>query len=462
MPTPALPSDDLVPFDRMYAAIELEAQRGNWSEVSEQLKGWAAGVRGTLTAAADRRRLAALGLALLTEGSAADCRGLVTAFRPAGEAAIVALQGLLVDRASEFEARWFAGQILAKLHQVEAMTGLVAALDSEDEMTASIAIDALGHFGKAEIDLLVGELDRRDLDPDRTKIRRSLVRALTQISDPVVVAPLLSVARDPDPTIRRLAIGALSAFDDDRVVPVLIAALRDTSAPIRKTALSGLGAKAQYQREYRSADLSPSNTAPSNTAPSKAPSETSPLEPIDWLAHFQPLTLDLNLEVATQATIAIGRLSSSRAIAVLLDLLRSPLTPPPQALAIVRALLPAADRDARPESIAALLDTCTLDPERAAVTLETVRGLGRLRAIAPTAAALLADWCDTRLADAAIADLDPTLLQAIAYSFGSLRSPIARPWLARLAADPRDRVRISAASALNKLSIDRDSPRDLP
>ena len=220
MPTSARPPDRRSEFAGVYAAIEAEAQRGNWNAVSERLKDWGADTHATLPDAADRQRLAELGIALLTEGDTGDCRGLAVAFRPAGEAAIAALHDLLIDPEGEFEARWFAGQILAKLRHIEAMTALVAALDSDDEMTASIAVDTLGHFGKAEIELLVGELERTSRTPDRAKLRHSLVRALTQISDPVAIAPLPPLPRPPHPPLPPLPPPPIRAFPPQRPVPV--------------------------------------------------------------------------------------------------------------------------------------------------------------------------------------------------------------------------------------------------
>ena len=107
-----------------------------------------------------------------------------------------------------------------------------------------------------------------------------------------------------------------------------------------------------------------------------------------------------------------------------------------------------------------LLETCTLAPERYAVTLEAVRGIGRLRDRGPDVAARLAGWCEIRFGhlnsseaiDSQLAHCDPTLLQAIAYGFGTLGMPVARPWLVQLAADSRDRVRIAATNALSKLA----------
>jgi HEAT repeat protein len=230
--------------------------------------------------------------------------------------------------------------------------------------------------------------------------------------------------------------------------------LRDTSAPIRKVALTSLGAKAQYHQRYGS--LSSRN--PDNAI--GAIGTIGTIGAIDWLTHFQPLTLDLNLEVAIQAVIAIARLSSEAAIETLLNLLQSPLTPQPQALATVRALL----QNPNIRTIDALLAAFPLKnaphpPETLAIVLEIMRGLGRLREpnVTPDAAILLVNWCEGSLGNSpahSLADYDPTLLQMIAYSLGNLGNlgeSVGRSWLDRLSSDPRDRVRITAIDALRKL-----------
>lgn len=434
------PSDNSWNFDALSKEIEAEISQGNWGAVSDRLKAWSSEFRGTLREAVDRQRLLELGMALLHSGDVADCRGLAPVFRPACPEAIAQLHAMLIDPTIGFESRWFAGQILAKLNQFDAMAVLVATLESPDEMTASIAINTLSHFGRAEIDLLAGELARSSQSNAQTQNpdvrRRCIVRALAQISDPLVIAPLLSVVRDTDPAIRLLAIAALSAFDDDRILPTLLDALRDTSAPVRKAALTSLGAKAQYQQRFQSSPPRASNPE------------------IDWLTYFQPLILDLNLEVATQAVIAIGRLHSEAAIDVLIALLNSPLTPTPQAIATVRALL----QQANTRTITALLDACALpsSPQAQSITLEIIRGLGRLHesAVVLDVATLLVQWCERYLgglSDRSLADQDPDILQAIAYSLGNLGQPVGRFWLDHLASDPRDRVRITANAARQRL-----------
>lgn len=456
MPSP-LPSLSTDPwnFRALCNALKVEISQGNWSAVSDQLKDWSAEVRGTLENLADRQQLITFGMALLQSGDASECRGLAPVFRPACPEAIAPLHALLIDPDARFESRWFAGQILAKLHQADAMAVLVATIESPDEMTASIAIDTLSHFGQTEIELLAGELQRLSPADDATHstLRRCLVRAIAQIRDPLVIAPLQSVTHDPDPAIRLLAIGALSAFDADEILPLLLEALHDTSAPVRKAALTSLGAKAQYQQCYRSTTAEASSTA------------------INWLNVFQPLTLDLDLGVATQAVIAIGRLESDAAIDVLIGLLHNPLTPPSQVLATVRALL----QNAQPSSITALLDACSLtaSPHQQSITIEIIRGLGRLHGdtLVLDAATALVRWCDryfgnpenlANLANQAnqtnqtpppLTAHDPVLLQTIAYSLGNLGQSIGRSWLECLSSDPRDRVRITASVALQKLNI---------
>ncbi|NJN60531.1 MAG: hypothetical protein HC795_02415 [Coleofasciculaceae cyanobacterium RL_1_1] len=69
-------------------------------------------------------------------------------------------------------------------------------------------------------------------------------------------------------------------------------------------------------------------------------------------------------------------------------------------------------------------------------------------------ATLLVRWCERYLgglSDRPLADQDPDILQAIAYSLGNLGQPVGRFWLDHLASDPRDRVRITANAARQRL-----------
>ncbi|TAF52954.1 MAG: hypothetical protein EAZ61_07345, partial [Oscillatoriales cyanobacterium] len=121
-------------------------------------------------------------------------------------------------------------------------------------------------------------------------------------------------------------------------------------------------------------------------------------------------------------------------------------------------------------------DVCSLatSPHPQAITIEIIRGLGRLHGetLIVAAATALVDWCDRHLGgleevgnptNPPLTACDPVLLQTIAYSLGNLGQPIGRSWLDRFALDPRDRVRITASVAIQKLNITpHDTTYDTP
>jgi len=78
-----------------------------------------------------------------------------------------------------------------------------------------------------------------DKDP---QVRRAAVKALGQMKDAVVAAPLLTRALDDqDPGVRLEAARALAAFDDPKALPVLLRALKDADPDVRAGAAEGLG-----------------------------------------------------------------------------------------------------------------------------------------------------------------------------------------------------------------------------
>jgi HEAT repeat protein len=203
-----------------------------------------------------------------------------------GEGAISPLLSLLQSE-SDWEVQWFIIRILGNLQQPDTIPALVDCLVTTDHAdVAAMAAVSLSSFGQTAIAPLVSVLYH-------IPTRLLTVQALTQIRHPQALSPLLQVAEDSNPEVRAVAMEALGHFHDaPEVLPVLLAALQDPAAPVRRAAVMGLGFQAEGWQQ---------------------------------VSRLQPLLDDLNLEVAQQTAIALGRMGTPEAVAMLNQaLLNSP------------------------------------------------------------------------------------------------------------------------------------------
>jgi len=365
----------------------------------------------------ERSQLLTLSLALLTSGALDEARRLAPVFQIFGTAALQPLHQLLTNPEMAFETRWLAGQVLAKLHCPAALEILVQCLEATDELTQAIAVQTLHHCGSAELEILLDKLATAT-----AASKPHLVRAIAQICDPAVIDPLLGLVQDANPAIRLMAIAALSTFDDARILAILQQSLRDPVAAIRKEALISLGAKlGQAQLSAANPHASLKGYKPEHSAPNYTPGETS--DHLDhrsheaWLKLFEPLLLDLNVEVGVQAVVTIGRLGTTAAIARLIKLLQSPLTPPVQQYATIRALV-MLDQPIAVVGIGSIWSDPYLASLNPQLEEEVVRSLGRLRS--PQSATIALQLLLENLNNSGLISRPSSFLQTLAYSLGEL------------------------------------------
>jgi HEAT repeat protein len=230
-----------------------------------------------------------------------------------GESVIFPLVQVIEDsEAGDPDLCWFAARILGEFDHPLVINSLVKLLQSEDEDLSAIAADALGRLGKTTISALAKQLE----DP---ATRLLATRSLTCIRSAEVIAPLQSVVADPEPMVRATAIKALSNFPDPAIVPAVIKAIDDPASMVRREAVVGVGliaARLKQNVEFGATSYS-----------------------LDHLADLlTPLLLDLNLDVAKQAAIALGRVGNDLAAEQLFQLLQTFQIPQPLRIQAIRAL----------------------------------------------------------------------------------------------------------------------------
>ncbi|NET34430.1 MAG: HEAT repeat domain-containing protein [Cyanothece sp. SIO1E1] len=389
---------------------QIAAQQNDWPAVIDYLQQLSLKPSTNPSAGADdqtQQQLVDLALQVLAYGDFSTRWDVAKLMPRLGSKAIAPLVAIAQDDEADLEERWFAGRLLGEFNTPEVINTLVMLLkEATDPDLAAIAAHALADLGATAIEPLAKLLQQ----PQSCLLATS---ALVQIPNAAVITPLLTVVNHSDAKIRAMAIDALSNFQDQRIPPVLLAALQDTAAPVRKVAVLGLGLRSSLATE------------------------------LQLLDHMQPLLHDLNLEVCQQAAIALGRLKTDAAAALLFTELQSSLTPLPLKITLVRAL-------AWIESEFAL--EClqrALSQGSEPTVLEIIQVLGRvsMESCKPLAAEILLTFFNTN---------HPTLSttpvkQALAHAWELLGDPGATDALMQLQQDAQPIVSIHARSALQRL-----------
>jgi HEAT repeat protein len=386
------------------------AQQGNWSLLNQYLQQLPLGKHATddteksaLLNDSDLEQVLNLALDVLAVGDFQERWEVAKMFPKLGTIAIAPLIEILEDDEADLELRWFTTRILGEFNHPSVITTLVDLLKTaEDEDLAAMAATTLSHLGNSAVDALANLLPNPET-------RSLATTALSQIRRPEIIAPLLSVVHDPQVSVRATAIEALSSFHDPRIPPVLLNALDDRAAIVRKEAVIGLGLRSDLQEE------------------------------LDLLNRLKPLLYDFNIEVCQQTAIALGRLGTDQAVVALFDVLKSPATPVPLQLDIIRALGWVGS--------AKTLDYLqpTLAQSSLECALEVVRVLGRFEQPLKTKAAqILGDFLNSEHPTARATPIK----QAVAQAWGQLGDVNAIDALVGLLADPVDSVRFHAIAAL--------------
>lgn len=339
-------------------------------------------------------------LDLLEMGDFHDRWDAVKIISAGGDEAIALLLPLL--ETDDWELQWFIVRILGNLQNPTVIPTLVELIKASHADVAGMAAGVLASFGEKAIAPLAALLDH---EPTQLLV----MQALAQIHHPLVIPHLLYEVEVAD--VRAVAIEALGHFHQaPEILPVLIAALQDPAAKVRCAAVVGLGFQADESQQS------------------------------DRIAELQPLLRDGDEEVAQQTAIALGRMGTPAAVAVLNQALLNPalqLSRPGLAVEIIRAIA-----------------RVGIDLEGLQTYLQNGTPLGKQEAIA------VLGRVESQQAKAQAAKIllqclelqpDAREKQAIAFSLGQLGQLEALESLIQLLADANASVRFHAIAALKLL-----------
>jgi len=159
----------------------------------------------------------------------AAANSLINIGRPA---VIILIQNLKNESES---IRSWAGDILGRIKDERAISGLIANLGDADDYVQSSAESALVKIGKPVRPYLLNALHNRN-----SSIRKRAVRVLGAKKDSLVVEHLIAALKDEDWTVRSNAAEALVIQSDIRAAQPLIAALKDEDSSVRHNAARAL------------------------------------------------------------------------------------------------------------------------------------------------------------------------------------------------------------------------------
>lgn len=307
----------------------------------------------------------------------------------------------IVTSDEDEELRWYATRILGEFNHPKAIAALVDLLKSSDndELTSMAAL-ALGQIGNPAVAAL------SELLLEQTT-RLIAVKSLSYIRRSEIIAPLLTVVKDPDANIRAIAIEALGSFHNGDIPQVLLYALDDIAASVRKEAVTELGFRSDVREE------------------------------LDLVNKLIPKLNDFNIDVCCTAAIALGRLGSNRATDALKSVLTSPHTPINLQLECIRAL-------GKMETPLCLqsLHSCLNEHFSPVLQQEIVKVLGQVQKLKVIAGDILIESLQ----------LSNSVKSAIALSLGRLGELKAIDPLINLLANPDTGVRLHAIAALQQLA----------
>ncbi|MEO1622825.1 MAG: HEAT repeat domain-containing protein [Cyanobacteria bacterium J06632_3] len=339
------------------------------------------------------------------------------------------------------DTQWFLVRILSQFEHPDIVAALAQLLVSTRSEELQIEVSkALSTLGTNAVCVLSEMLSA----PVQEKQRVLAARALSHIRRTAVIEPLLGVTEDPNPELRAIAVEALGSFHDPRVTPVLLAALQDRP-DICIEAIRTLG---------RRSDL---------------------LATTDLVSPLRQCLLAEDEAVACESAIALGRLGTENAIALLGDHLLSPLATPVK-IAIVQALGWLSVQSAVTYLVTAFTNSAPIIMP--AVKKEIAKALGQTRNLgaqlstatsssAPSlksiAAMPLIAWLSslhlgptgalsTESGSKAPADLESFLLaQTVVSSLARLGAVDALGGLIPLLSHPDPRLRLHALNALKQI-----------
>ena len=146
-----------------------------------------------------------------------DAAGLLGSLPHVGKEATRALVRALADE--RFEVRWAARRSLRRLED-DAEDALLDALAADDERVRWEATEILLQYPEPPIDRLRPVLEAR-LESPAVQDRRQAVRALAEMSGPMIRDLLVRALDDEDPIVRRAAVAHLGREEDPSAAKVL-------------------------------------------------------------------------------------------------------------------------------------------------------------------------------------------------------------------------------------------------
>jgi HEAT repeat protein len=325
-------------------------------------------------------------------------------------AAMTALLELLSDEATHADVHWFAVRALADFPDPAIIPALLQTIQTTDAPELhQAAAQVLAQMGAPVMPSLAALIE----SPSSRSIA---VQILAQMRQPEVIPMLLSVVADPDPTIRTMTIEALSGYHSPTIAQVLLQALNDPDNAVRLTAVRSVG--------FCFTDLPDT----------------------DWLEVIQPLLHDADRAISRQTALTLGRLGNAGAIKALATMLRSPQTPEPLAIDVIRALAWMEQRGAILELGQIWQDT-PLNPTLCQTICEH---LGRIET--PELKMLAVDYLMRGLVPAARMAPSPSVNLVIVTALGALGDPRAIDVLTQSLPTAEPRLRLHLVAALKQLN----------
>ncbi len=398
---------------------QVAADRQNWSELVQCLQQLPLKGHNSLEIQ-NLEKAVSLALEVLKYGDFQDRWDVAKILPNLGNGAIAPLIDILEQEDADIEQQWFAARILGKFvkpgypegNRPEVIEALVKLVKNSDEDLSQIAAETLGNLGPTAVTSLANLLLQEES-------RLFATEALAQIRRSETIVPLLSVVRDSQVAVRAIAIEALSSFHDTRIGPVLVAALKDPATAVRKEAVRALGVRSYLDAEF------------------------------DLVNLLKPLLWDIRLEVCSEAVIAIGRLKTDVAAAVLFELLRSATTPISLQIETVRALSWMETATALAYLQQTLIAEFNKTNSHVFQEIITVVGRWSKPELKASAAKILIDFIESNHPTVQ----DAGIKQSLALALGQLRDMRALDILIQLLANPDNSVRLHSLSALKQLGV---------
>ncbi|USR91008.1 HEAT repeat domain-containing protein [Phormidium yuhuli AB48] len=319
-----------------------------------------------------------------------------------GEPALEGTLVLLRSHPEDDELAWFAAQVIGQFHSSQALSALLELLRNEatDKDVKGMAARTLANLGAVAIAPL-SEL----LQEERWRLLG--IRTLAQIRHGDVSQRVAPFWDDDNPEVRAQVLALLGCHRHQRLLTPLLKGLRDLSPLVRREATIALGLQHEWVQE-----LAPE---------------------VVVVGLLQERLLDLDVAVSQQAAIALSRVGTLEAIAALGRCLRSPQTPVPLNLEVIRAL----GWIERPQSIELLQTALSLPSLQ--LCLEAIRVLSQVKrkSLKPRAAKALTTWWNRHPPQRET----PQVRQAIALGLGNFQQPETEAVVRSLLEDADETVR---------------------